>query len=323
MSTILTINIDGIDRNVTQLDATAQAFSAGTGVVNSLVDAHSMININTKYLVNIGAKSHNILVSGTISLIQEDDKFRAVVATGGGWIAGELAATATMALATGVAVLAGVATAPVAIVGIAVLGVSAGAVGGYYGSEKSKDIYDALVAWFGLGNAENKNTRFDVDSNGTTVSTTDPLVNAISEFQFITNSSIQNWDIRATIPSVSNPESYAEQLKYDSTSKTATVKTPNSTTLNEGTTLLLKKDINQITINNHTADVATPTNLQLRNALTSIDDYQFLLSNILIKSGEKLDMGAAGVITVSSGDTLSQLGVQYLEQALEEFLEVA
>jgi hypothetical protein len=54
-------------------------------------------------------------------------------------------------------------------------------------------------------------------------------------------------------------------------------------------------------VNNHSFDIAiSPSNLHLRNALTSIDDYQFLLSNVTINPGEKLDMGSAGIVTVGS-----------------------
>jgi hypothetical protein len=59
--------------------------------------------------------------------------------------------------------------------------------------------------------------------------------------------------------------------------------------------------IKSATVNNHSFDIAiSPSNLHLRNALTSIDDYQFLLSNVTIKPGEKLDMGSAGIVTVGS-----------------------
>ena len=74
---------------------------------------------------------------------------------------------------------------------------------------------------------------------------------------------------------------------------------------------LLNK-VEKLTINDHTTKVVHPSkNLQLRNALYAIDDYQFLLSNVLIHPGEKLDMGSAGIVNVKGGDTLSELAVKY------------
>ena len=63
----------------------------------------------------------------------------------------------------------------------------------------------------------------------------------------------------------------------------------------------------QVTIGTRTLDIRNLTPVELRNAVEHIDKVSFLLSNILIKVGEKLDMGEYGVYTVQGGDTLSQI----------------
>ncbi len=61
----------------------------------------------------------------------------------------------------------------------------------------------------------------------------------------------------------------------------------------------------KITLNSQTFDIRNLSAIQLRNAIDGIDKVSFLLSNILIKVGEQIDLGAKGVYTVKSGDTLS------------------
>ena len=313
ISTVIEIELDGKKREVTQLDITAHAYGVGTGLVEDFVENHSMITPKTKYVVKLAGKSHNLLVSGTISLIQDKNKFRAVLSTGAGWYAGELVGSATTALATAVAVAAGVAGAPIVVAGIAVLGVSSGVVAGWYGSEKTKDLYDAIKEFFGSGSGKTNDAHIKRDQNGTTISTIKTLEQSLAEFQSILDAQEQIVDLHATIPSVSNPDNFAEQLKYDNTNQTATIKTSNKKTLTIVTETLLKTtQAEKLTINGHTAQVVEPTeNLQLRNALNAIDDYQFLLSTVWIHPGELLDMGAAGIVKVQKDDTLSELAVKY------------
>ena len=45
--------------------------------VEDLVEKHSLINTSTKYAVKIAGKSHNLLLSGTISLIQDMVHYKA------------------------------------------------------------------------------------------------------------------------------------------------------------------------------------------------------------------------------------------------------
>lgn len=75
MSNVITINIDGQDRNVSVLDTTAHAYGVGTSLTNDLILQNPNITSNSKIAVNIG-KAKNVLVSGTINIIQDDDKFK-------------------------------------------------------------------------------------------------------------------------------------------------------------------------------------------------------------------------------------------------------
>ena len=72
-------------------------------------------------------------------------------------------------------------------------------------------------------------------------------------------------------------------------------------------TIVQSKDIKQIQLNNVTFNITQANNLTVRNALDDIPAVSLLLTHILIKPGEKLDLGDKGIYTVKSGDTLSQI----------------
>ena len=61
------------------------------------------------------------------------------------------------------------------------------------------------------------------------------------------------------------------------------------------------------TINSQTYNIKELSNLELRNAIENIPQVSFLLSHILIKVGEYLDLGEKGIYKVKSGDTLSTI----------------
>ena len=64
-------------------------------------------------------------------------------------------------------------------------------------------------------------------------------------------------------------------------------------------------EIQTLTINSQTYNIKELSNLELRNAIENIPQVSFLLSHILIKVGEYLDLGEKGIYKVKSGDTLS------------------
>ncbi|WP_299084745.1 LysM domain-containing protein, partial [uncultured Campylobacter sp.] len=69
--------------------------------------------------------------------------------------------------------------------------------------------------------------------------------------------------------------------------------------------------IEHLALNDRTYDVKQLSNLQIRNIIDKIPEVSFLLSNILIRPGEKLDLGEGRIYTVKRGDTLSQIAARY------------
>ena len=72
-----------------------------------------------------------------------------------------------------------------------------------------------------------------------------------------------------------------------------------------------RQNINQVAIGTRTLDIRNLSAIELCNAVSHIDKVSFLLSNITIKAGEKLDMGSYGIYTVGGGDTLSQIAASH------------
>jgi Ca2+-binding RTX toxin-like protein len=71
-------------------------------------------------------------------------------------------------------------------------------------------------------------------------------------------------------------------------------------------------DIRKINYQNETYNVADSTNnLLIRNSVYTIPSVSFLLSHILIVTGEQLDVGDQGLYTVQSGDTMSEIAEAY------------
>jgi len=103
-------------------------------------------------------------------------------------------------------------------------------------------------------------------------------------------------------------KSGSESFLYNQLTKEATV---NSSNEKDAAEVILKDtDAKKLTLNNQTYDISKLNALELRNAIDSIDSIDsvsFLLSNILIKTGEQIDLGSKGIYTVKSGDTLSEI----------------
>lgn len=66
-------------------------------------------------------------------------------------------------------------------------------------------------------------------------------------------------------------------------------------------------NIPTVTLNSHTYNIRNLSNLEIRNAIDKIPPVSFLLSDILIRTGEELDLGSKGMYKVKSGDTLSTI----------------
>jgi hypothetical protein len=69
--------------------------------------------------------------------------------------------------------------------------------------------------------------------------------------------------------------------------------------------------LTKLTLNNQTYDITKENDLAVRNAIDNIPKVSFLLSHILIKTGEILDIGEYGLYEVKSGDTMSQIAERY------------
>jgi VCBS repeat-containing protein len=250
MSTVLTLSVDGKDRNVTELDVTAQAFAFGQSMVSDLIKEYPGLKENSKLALKIGANAHNILLSGVINIVQDEDNYRAVLATATGFATGYAAASIAEAAAIGIATAFGVASLPLtatALVGISLVSAGAGLVVGYQGSEKSKDIYDAVKEWLSNGIGKSDTVDINIDNNQTTITTTEDLESSIAEFQEVLASSSENVDIRATAPSVelNDLKNYMERLQKEDDNTSIYVKDDVKKYLDENTEI--EKNLEEIT----------------------------------------------------------------------------
>jgi LysM repeat protein len=72
-----------------------------------------------------------------------------------------------------------------------------------------------------------------------------------------------------------------------------------------------RDELTRLTLNSQTYDITKENDLVIRNAIDDIPKVSFLLSHILIKTGEILDIGDKGLYKVVSGDTMSQIAERY------------
>jgi LysM repeat protein/uncharacterized membrane protein len=101
-------------------------------------------------------------------------------------------------------------------------------------------------------------------------------------------------------------------LSFDNQTKTSEIETLDEEIVKEITeSILEKKDIKQISINNETYNIVKEGNLIVRNAIEHIPTVSFLLSNILIRANEILDVGEHGLYKVNSGDTMSEIAQSF------------
>ena len=96
-------------------------------------------------------------------------------------------------------------------------------------------------------------------------------------------------------------------FSFDKSAHRATINTINEETKQQAVNEIFSMDeIDTLTLDNHTYNIKNLSNLQIRNALDSIPEVSFLLSNINLPTKE-IDLGAKGIYQVESGDTLSQI----------------
>ena len=122
-------------------------------------------------------------------------------------------------------------------------------------------------------------------------------------------------DYKATIGTQRGIKSYKAtnelinfEFSFDKEKHTSKIKTSNANTEKQAIqTLTAIDDIKSVTLNSHTYNIRSLSNLEIRNAIDKIPPVSFLLSDILIRTGEELDLGSKGIYKVKSGDTLSTI----------------
>ncbi|MDR1977052.1 MAG: hypothetical protein LBQ18_08715 [Campylobacteraceae bacterium] len=72
-----------------------------------------------------------------------------------------------------------------------------------------------------------------------------------------------------------------------------------------------RDEITKLTLNDKTYNIAKDNNISIRNSIDNIPEASFLLSHILIKKGETLDVGEQGFYKVSAGNTASVIAERF------------
>jgi LysM repeat protein len=290
-----TFELDGKEYEFTVLDGTAATYGMATSAVDIYTEKYSGFEASQKVQVKWATAGSANIIGGMVTFIQEDDKYRAVAKIGGGYVGGIAAATVTEAAIAFAAGLGATLSAPV-VIGI---GITAGVVLSTAGSESAASLYDMVKSWFGYGTAQEEGTTIDIGQNGTIIKTT--------------NITQDLYELNAILANESKVELFGETtlreyLKIDKSTNTATVSANTAqaeATIIQDVLATKTNYVDKILHDGQTFDIRDLSNIQLRNAIDGIDKVSFLLSNILIKVGEKIDIGNGGVYTVKSGDTLS------------------
>jgi len=304
------VNIDG--KEYEELTYTQTGYTVATKSAQLAVNVTGYFSEQEKYIVKIATRTQLTAISLVVNIVKTDgDLVRAVTKTSGGLVAGLAYGTVDAALTAFAAGLLGTVTAPVAI-GIGVVGIVGGGIASYYGSETADKLLMYVREMFGSGEASSDDIKVELDkNNNTTISTTNSLQTFLDNDSSLlaTLGANDNWDIHATIPSVSNPEYFVEQLAYNNNTKQAIIKTNDNDNLDDYVTRILENTPAQkITLNTQTYNIkSSNNNLLVRNAIDNIPTVSFLLSQIDIKAGEILDIGNQGLYTIKGGDTMSQI----------------
>ena len=265
-------------------------FDASAGLVKKLGDKQA-----GKYIARIGTATGGV-VDLTINLAQDPDNpgkviASTIVANTTYYISGLVAdALVETAIGTALATL-GVATTPVWLT-VAGVGVAVAATA-YLGGMAKNFLYNTV--YNGINGIEN----FDFYSP--------EIVGTITKDEFIAQSASNdpnfcknifpdylNYRQITTIKSGSS--TLADFIKYDNTTKEAEVKA--NTTKEEKElvqTIFDNTQAKTLTLNSQTYNIANLNNIELRNAIDSIDKVSFLLSNITIYAGEEIDLGSKGI----------------------------
>ena len=231
------------------------------------------------------------------------------------YIAGSAVSSITAALIGGVAAAFGLATAPVwMMIGGALVVVGATA---YNSTEGKQFIYDFVYNSL-------------VESEKTMELFAPTIYGKISQKEFILKElessngnfckkifpeyaryvQTRDWS-KVDISTVSNSD-FIQRITLEKNKNALAIKTASEVGSVKQATEIFEiintiPNIPTVTLNSHTYDIRNLSNLEIRNAIDKIPQASFLLSNILIRTGEELDLGSKGIYKVKSGDTLSTI----------------
>ncbi|QCD51747.1 calcium-binding protein [Campylobacter sp. RM16192] len=292
------ITIDGKEYEYTILDGTSLTYGMATNAVNIYTQKFSSFNIQDKVKINWATGLQSNAIGAVVTFVQEKDKVRAVAKVGGSILGSIAATTATEAIIAFAAGFGATLSAP-AVIGIGVIG---GVVLSIAGSETAGDLYDTIKSWFGHGAGKSKDFDIEANSQNNSISI-ECYSDKYPESKFMDNRTTMSYNIYKCVN-----KSTGFEFSFDKQRHTSTVRTNDINTQKQAIQILTTTDdIKQITLNSHTYNIKSLSNLEIRNALDNIPKVSFLLSNILIRAGEEIDLGSRGIYKVKSGDTLSTI----------------
>ncbi|MDD2780860.1 hypothetical protein [Sulfuricurvum sp.] len=117
--------------------------------------------------------------------------------------------------------------------------------------------------------------------------------------QTLTTKAIEGLFIHENTNKLASFVDSGQVFSHNSTTKKATI-SENADVQGLTDITLKKTNAQQLTIGTRVLDIRNLSEIELRNAVSHIDSVSFLLSEINIKVGEKLDMGSFGIYTVGT-----------------------
>ena len=277
-------------------------FDASAGLIGKLGDEKV-----GKYVTRIGFGAGTV-VDLTINLAKDPDNpgkvIASTIAANTTYYISGLVADVLVEIAIGTAIASlGIATTPV---WLTVAGVGAAVVATTYLGGKAKDFLYKTV-YNGINEIENFDF-YSPEIYGTITKEEFIAQSASSDPNFCKRIFPQYLNYRQVTTIKNSGETLTDFIKYNNTTKEAEIKANTLEKEKEYVeTILQTTQAKQIQLNNVTFNITQANNLTVRNAIDDIPAVSLLLTHILIKPGEKLDLGDKGIYTVKSGDTLSQI----------------
>ena len=283
------------------INTTTTIYNTAVSAVSNAKDIDKLnFSGQEKGIIKYITKGQTAAISLLVSFVQEGDKVKAIATTAAGIVVGEVTGLTIGAALTYLAAgVVATASAPVAIgigVGIAITSAVVGSVVAVNSSDSIKQIYDYGKTMWDEFFGKNKNSKIDMDNNGTTISTdsTEDFNQALKYINHIAS--------KESKVELFGDTTLREYLKIDSTNNTATV---DANTQEAKTTII--KDVlytktnlvDKIIHDGQTYDIITAntlTPLELRNLIDNIGEESYYDPAISIREETKMDLGEYGVI---------------------------